>query len=201
MRRLLLTVLATTFLYPQFARAEEWQTVLAQAQNDLAQGNLDNADSGFRRAETLLEAVKATGNDSDAIKAQMKKNGLSLVDCLIGIAKVKDRQGKFSDSDDVYEMALNTLKNFCDGGWKSHLYADYLPGIAEMYDRHGKSDQAELAWQKNLDIRTSIEPKNDPSKMLAVYDGYSKFLRAHQRSEEAVEFESKASQIRYNLQN
>jgi tetratricopeptide (TPR) repeat protein len=174
--------------------ADDWQTVLSQAQSDLAAGNLDSAESGFRQAESLLEAAKTSGKD------ELQRNGLCLVDCLVGISKVKERRGESADSEQVYEMGLNTLQKLVEGGWKSHKYADYLPAIADLYDKHGKTDQADLAWQKIIEIRTTVAPTDDSARLIAAYSGYAKFLRAHNRPEEAVPYENKVAQIKYSQQ-
>ncbi|MBX9685352.1 MAG: hypothetical protein K2X27_01545 [Candidatus Obscuribacterales bacterium] len=170
------------------AYSEDWQSSLDDAQAALRNGNLNEAEEGFLKTQKLIEAAK--GSD----KNDLKKMGLGLVDCLVGISKVKDKQGEFAQSDAVYEMGLETLKKFCEGGWKSHDYADYLPDIAELYDRHGKSEQTDLVWKRIIEIRTTVSPK-DNGKIIAAYEGYSKYLRAHGKPEEANQWEYKANQL------
>lgn len=181
-------------------RAEDWQTVLSQAQSDLRDSKLEEAEAGFKRAETLLEAVKISPLLDEATRtAELKKLGFSLVDCLVGISKVRDRRGEYADSEAVYEMGLETLKKFCVNGWKNQDYADYLTGIAELYDRHGQTEKADGAFKQLLEIRTTVAPKDD-RKIISAYESYSKYLRAHSRSDEAVHLENKVSQMKYNLQ-
>lgn len=193
-----LIICATLSAFITFAQAsicEDWQTVFQQAQSDLQQGNLDKAEEEFRTAEKLIEAAKITGG-----KEELKANGLALINCLVGISKVKDRKGEVAESEKIYGMALETVKKFSENDWKSQEYADYLPGIAELYDRHGKTEMAENAFKQLIEVRTKYPPKDD-NKIIAAYENYSKFLRAHNRSDEAVALENKASQMKYNLQD
>lgn len=180
-------------LLPLKASADDWRAIFAQAQQDLSAGNLNEAEEGFRKAETLLEAAKASGPE------ELKSFGFSLIDCLVGVSKVKDRKGDYAESESVYELALETLKKFCDGGWQNQQYADYLLPLAELYDRHGKIDQADGAYKRLVEIRTTVAPKSD-SKIIAAYEAYSKFLRAHSRAGEASPLEAKAAQLKYNNQ-
>lgn len=177
----------------QMALAEDWQTVLEQAQSDLRKNELSAADVGFNKAFKMLEAAKAADKD------ELKKFGFALIDCLVGISKVKDRQGDPAESEKVYEMGLETLKKFCENGWRNQQYADYLPGIIELYDRHGKTREAEGALKRFEDIRTNVTPK-DNNQIIACYELCSKFLRSHQRSEEATVYETKVSQMKYSQQ-
>lgn len=191
--RILLILGFLAFLPPAFAE-DDWRKVLSDAQKDLGEGNLDSAEEGFRRAERLLEQAKASDS------TELKKFGFSLIDCLVGIARVKDRKGEIAESEAVYEMAIETLKKFCENGWKNQEYADYLPGIAELYDRHGKAQQADGAFKRLIEIRTTVAPKDD-NKIIAAYESYSKFLRAQSRADEAVPLENKVSQMKYGNNN
>lgn len=189
-----LVVLSLVSVLP--ALTDDWQSVLSQAQSDLSKGRLDEAESGFHKAENLLEAAKVSSIDEAGKKSELKVLGFSLVDCLVGIAKVKDRKGEFAAAESTYEMGLATLVKFCENGWKNQDYADYLPGIAEMYDRHGKVDEADKSFKQLIEIRTTIAPK-DEHRTIKAYESYSKFLRAHSRDNEAVPFENKISQMKY----
>lgn len=176
------------------ALAEDWRALLTQALQDLKQGSLDKAEDEFRNAEKLIEGAKITGG-----KDELKTNGIALVDCLVGVAKVKDRKGDFTGSEEMYGMALETLKKFVENGWKNQQYADYLPGIIDLYERHGKTDDAENAIKRMIEVRTTVAPIDD-SKTISAYELYSKFLRAHSRSEEATSYETKITQMKYNQQ-
>ncbi len=194
MNRLICLTAALMFCLMPAANAEDWQTVLSQAQTDLKDGNPDEAEEGFRKAEKLLEAAKASDKD------ELKKFGFSVVDCLVGISKCREKKGDTSQAESIYEMGLETLKKFCENGWRNAQYADYLPGIIELYDRHGKTAEAEGALKRLEDIRTTVPPK-DQTKLMACYELYSSFLRTHHRSEEATQYETKVSQMKYNMQN
>jgi hypothetical protein len=169
--------------------ADDWQTSLAKANEDLRAGNLDNAEDGFTTAQKLLEGAQTKSQD------ELKRNGMALVECIVGISKVKDRRGDASGSEQAYEMAMNTLKNFCEGGIKSQAYADYIPGIADLYERHGRIDQAELALKRVIEVRQTIPPKDD-NKTIAAFDQYAKFLRGQKRNDEATVIENNAAQMR-----
>lgn len=194
MKKRLITCLYLTLLSfvlsASAAHSDDWQTVMAQADADLKEGKLDSAEDNYRSAEKLLESAKASGKD------ELKQFGFSLVDCLVGISKVKDRKGETAESESVYEMALETLKKFCENGWKNQQYADYLPGIANLYDRHGKSDLADGAWKRMIEIRTGYPPKDD-SKIANAYELYARWLRAHSRGDEATILENKVSAMKY----
>lgn len=193
LRRVIFAAIVAILAMPQAVFAEDWQSALSQAEDDLRRGELDAAEQGFRNAEKLIEGAKAADKD------ELKKFGFSLVDCLVGISKVKDRKGEVSESISVYEMALETLKKFCENGWKNQEYANYLPGIIELYDKHGKAAEAEGAIKRLVEVRTTVAPKDD-KQIIACYELYSKFLRAHQRPEEATPFETKVSQMKYTMQ-
>jgi hypothetical protein len=74
-----------------------------------------------------------------------------------------------------------------------------LPGIIDLYERHGKTDDAENAIKRMIEVRTTVAPIDD-SKTISAYELYSKFLRAHSRSEEATSYETKITQMKYNQQ-
>lgn len=181
------------FCLPLKAHSEEWQSVFSQAQSDLKNNDLDAAEDGFNKAFKMLEAAKAADKD------ELKKNGFSLIDCLIGISKVKDKKGDYAQSESVYEMGLETLKKFCENGWRNQQYADYLPGIIDLYERHGKVREAEGALRRMEDVRTNVPPK-DEAQIIACYERMSKFLRAHDRPEEATPYETKIHQMTYGKQ-
>lgn len=194
MTRFVCLALTLMISFAPLAKADDWQSVLDQAQTDLKEGKADEAEEGFRKAEKMLEAAKATDKD------ELKKFGFSVVDCLVGISKCKEKKGDPSQAESIYEMGLETLKKFCENGWRNPQYADYLPGIVELYDRHGKTAEAEGALKRLEDIRTTVPPK-DQAKLMACYELYSSFLRSHRRPEEATQYETKISQMKYNMQN
>ena len=189
-RLIICGVLVSSFIPFGPAHADDWRSVMTQAQTDLSQGNADRAENEFLDAEKLLEAAKVSGGQDE-----LKANGFALVDCLIGISKCKDRKGDAEGSESVYGMGLETLKKFVKNGWKNQEYADYLSGVAELYDRHGKTDQADLAFQRLIEIRTTVAPRDD-NKTISAYESYSKFLRAHERTTEATGYETKIMQMK-----
>lgn len=197
-QRLIFILTLTALAYQQSAFGEDWKTLMSQAQTDLESGNLENAETEFENAKQTIGSSKTA--DFDSGENSFKQNGIHLAECLVGISKVKDRKGDYAESDQIYEMALNSLQKVSNGGCKSHTYADFLPGIAELYDKHGKPDQSELAWQQVIEIRTSVPPMNDPKMLLAAYEGYSKFLRAHGRPTEAEVYENKVCKMKYSQQ-
>lgn len=178
---------------PVFAD-EDWEEMLSSAQDDLRSGNLSQAEGKFKEAERLCEAVKLGPTDDQGFKRMSK----GVADCLIGIATIRDQQGDSVESDRLYELAIRTVEKPYTA---NHLeYAKYLPKLADLYDKHGKADKAELVHQKIIDIRTKLAPKDDPSVVQA-YDNYAKFLRSKSRNDEAVVVENKSSEMKYRNQN
>ncbi len=190
---ILIASLALSFSVNQ-SLAEDWQSAMAQAKSDLKDGKLDDAEDGFTKAQKLLEEAKTSTKD------ELKANGMALVDCIVGISKVKDKRGDDAGAEQAYEMAMNTLKNFCEGGIKSQQFADYIPGIAELYERHGKISQADLALQRVLELRKTVPPI-DNNKTISAYDLYARFLRRQKRNDEATIIENSSSQLRQYISN
>ncbi len=194
MNRILLTFIATFNLTMSMsASCQDWKSLMERAQQSMDGGNLEQAETDYKNAEKLLEQSQAKDQD------ELKKFGFSVVDCLVGIARVKDRKGDSNESEEVYLMALETLRKLCKGGYKSQEYADYIPGIVELYERHGKTQEAENALKQMIETRTTIDPKDD-SKIMATYELYSKFLRSHSRQDEASTWETKVLQMKSSKQ-
>lgn len=187
---LLLTVAA---FQPFAAFAADWEDQLSDAQSKLRQGKLDEAETAFKEAEKSCEEVKLGPTDGDGFKRMSK----GVADCLIGLSTIRDRQGDSAESDRLYELAIRTVEKAYTSN--SLDYARYLPPLAELYDKHGKADKAELVLQKIIDLKVSH--KDDSSSLAQAYDHYARFLRAKSQPDKATEYENKSADLKYKVQN
>ncbi|MBX9572837.1 MAG: tetratricopeptide repeat protein [Candidatus Obscuribacterales bacterium] len=175
------------------AFADDWEEQLSDAQGKLKQGHLEEAESAFKQAEKSCEEVKLGPTDGDGFKRISK----GVADCLIGLATIRDRQGDTSESDRLYELAIRTVEKAYTSN--SLDYAKYLPPLADLYDKHGKADKAELVLKKVIDTRLAL--KDDNANVAQAYDHYARYLRAKSQPDKATEYENKSAELKYKLQN
>lgn len=164
---------------------ESWLLLHDQAMEALNSGSLEQAEDAFQQC--LKAAEKANCTEPGVVKA------------LVGLSLVQDRLGHFSESDRLYELATNQCEK-ATGNKENHRFAEYLPGLADLYHRHGKTEKATLAFQKLLDIRTQKPPKDD-KKILEAHEHFALFLRSVNRADEAAKHEYEAAQLKFKLKN
>ncbi|MBY0357223.1 MAG: tetratricopeptide repeat protein [Candidatus Obscuribacterales bacterium] len=167
----------------------ELREAAAEARASFKAGHYEQSEKQWRQTLTLAEQADL----------------LSVIDCLCGLALVKDKQGDFDESDRLYELAMRNLESHTHNQ-DNYLYADYLPGLADLYLNHGKIDQAQLIHQKLLDIRINKEPsldsaQNKENEIMKAETAYANFLRKINRPDLATEHENKAASIHYRLQH
>lgn len=187
-----LCVLLLTQLHwlPAYA---DWEDTLSEAQSQLKQGRLEEAESSFKEAEKACEEVKLGPTDGDGFKKMSK----GVANCLIGLSTIRDKQGDGPESDRLYELAVRTVEKAYTS--ESLDYAKYLPGLADLYDKHGRADKAELVLKKILDVRLKLN--DDSSSIAQAYDHYARFLRSKSQPDRAVELENKSADLKYKLQH
>lgn len=188
-------LLACLFALNTFAPAlaGDWEVTLSDAQEELRKGRLDSAEEKFKQAEKECEEVKLGPTDGDGFKKMSK----GVADCLIGLATIRDKQNESSESDRLYELAIRTVEKAYTSN--SIDYAKYLPPLADLYDKHGKADKAELVLQKIIEVRTKL--KDEPAQVASAYDHYARFLRSKSQPDKAVEYENRSADLKYKLQN
>ena len=177
------------------ASDENWQNLLSEARSELSAGRLDKAEEQFKAAEKACEDVKLGPTDGDGFKKMSK----GVADCLIGLAAVNERRGDAGEADRLYELAVRTVEKAYTSD--SMDYAKYLPPLADLYDKHGKPDKAELVHKKIIDVRTRMAPNKDDPSIVQGYDHYARYLRSKDRPDEATIIENKSNEIKYKNQN
>jgi tetratricopeptide (TPR) repeat protein len=185
-----LLLLALTQCFPAYA---DWEDTLSEAQSQLKQGRLQEAESTFKEAEKACEEVKLGPTDGDGFKKMSK----GVANCLIGISTIRDKQGDAQESDRLYELAVRTVEKAYTSD--SLDYAKYLPALADLYDKHGRGDKAELVLQKIIDLRLKLN--DDSSSVAQAYDHYARFLRSKSQPDRAIELENKSADLKYKLQH
>lgn len=181
-------------------------------QADPAHNGLANTDKAeLIELSNKAKAAYASANYAEAeslwtetLSQAEKTDELSVVDCLCHLAKVKDKQEQYAESDRLYELAMRNLERHTKNQ-DNYLYADYLPDLADLYCRHGKTDKAELIYKKLLDIRNNKSPasesnQNKESEIVKAEERYARFLHDNNRSNEATQHENTAAGIRYKFQ-
>ncbi|MBY0549858.1 MAG: tetratricopeptide repeat protein [Candidatus Obscuribacterales bacterium] len=164
---------------------ESWLFLHEQGTEALSSGLLDQAEEAFQRCLKAAESADCT--EPGVCRA------------LVGLALVQDRRGNFTESDRLYELATNQCEK-ATGNKDNHRFAEYLPGLADLYHRHGKTDKATMAFQRLLDIRTK-RPPGDDSKILEAHEHFALFLRSTNHADEAAKHEHEAAQLRFKLNN
>ncbi len=164
---------------------ESWLLFHEQGTEALNSGALDQAEDAFNRCLKAAESADCT--EPGVCRA------------LVGLSLVQDRRGNFAESDRLYELVTNQCEK-ATGNKDNHRFAEYLPGLADLYHRHGKTDKATLAFQRLLDIRTKRPPKDD-NKILEAHEHFALFLRSTNRADEAAKHEHEAAQLRFKLKN
>ena len=177
----------------QLAYGADWEDLLSDAQSKLSQGQLQEAEATFKEAEKACEEVKLGPTDGDGFKKMSK----GVADCLIGLATIRDRQGESAESDRLYELAIRTVEKAYTAN--SLDYIKYLPPLADLYDKHGKADKAELVLQKIIEVRLRL--KDEPAPIAQAYDHYASFLRSKSQPDKAREYENRSAELKYRMQN
>ena len=132
-----------------------------------------------------------------------------VVNCLVGLAIMNDRQGKFGESERLYELAMRDMEGFAGRG--SPRFADFMADLADLYHRHSRADQAEVTFKDLLtfreakaretdNLKSSAERSESYQKLAESLDSYSRFLRRQARNHEATAVENRAQTIRTSVQ-
>ena len=132
-----------------------------------------------------------------------------VVNCLIGLAFMNDKQGNFAESERLYELAMRDLEGLAGRG--SPKFADYMADLADLYQRHDRADQGEVTYRDMLKVReakaretdnlkSSSERTESYQKHAEALERYAQFLRRMARNDEAITHENKAQAIRTSVQ-
>jgi tetratricopeptide (TPR) repeat protein len=174
-----------------------WKKLHKEAFEAYQKGDYDKAKEVWTKA--IWEAEHST-------PAQIEPG---VVNCLVGLAFMNDKQGNFAESERLYELAMRDLEGLAGRG--SPKFADYMADLADLYQRHDRADQAEVTFRDMLKTREAKARETDnlksSSDRIESYqkhaeglERYAQFLRRVSRNDEAVATENRAAAIRTSVQ-
>jgi tetratricopeptide (TPR) repeat protein len=158
-----------------------WRTTYKQGLDAFKRGDLSEAEHLYTDATS-----KAEGASPPQIEP-------GVVTCLIAIAYIYDKRGDYKESERLYELAMRDMEGLVGRG--SPRYLAYLADLGDLYNKHGRPDQAEVTFNQLTQGFEHADPPNN-IKLAESLERYAKFLRRCDRALEAAIPERRAKTLR-----
>jgi tetratricopeptide (TPR) repeat protein len=159
-----------------------WQDYDDAARQSFKRGDLAEAESDWRESLRLAEL----GSNVEP----------GMVTALTGLALVNEQQGHYSESERLYELAMRNLEQAL--GRQSAQFAAYMPNLGYVYQKHGKTQQAEDLFTEFLATTEKVYGKVSP-EMANAFDAYAEYLKRAGRHVESANASQQARNIRSKL--